>query len=175
MRQGAGPAFLDRELKHRIEFLLRNDERFSPLFVALPERSRARNPRFEPIEDILKMRLRERRGDRVVKAARFFVEVQPFALQHPNARLERQQLFYQILAAKPAYRAPAPARRPSAPPLSPEWKLLSYVAARPFLAVEIDVGVLDTEGERSPLVACEQPVEQRGAGAADVEGTGRSG
>jgi DNA primase len=47
------------------------------------------------------------------------------------------------LAAKPAYRTPAPARRPSAPLLSPEWKLLSYVAARPFLAAEIDPGVLD--------------------------------
>src|SRR3954468_8907726 len=47
------------------------------------------------------------------------------------------------LAAKQAYRAPAPARRPSAPLLSPEWKLLSYVAARPFLAAEIDPAVLD--------------------------------
>ena len=45
----------------------------------------------------------------------------------------------------------------------------------PLRARPGDVGVLDAEGEGPPLVAGEQPVEQRGAGAADVEGTGRSG
>jgi hypothetical protein len=45
----------------------------------------------------------------------------------------------------------------------------------PLRARPGDVGVLDAEGEGPPLVAGEQPVEQRGVGAADVEGTGRSG
>src|SRR5205085_4795783 len=45
----------------------------------------------------------------------------------------------------------------------------------PLRARPGDVGVLDAEGEGPPLVAGEQPGEQRGAGTADVEGTGRSG
>ena len=44
---------------------------------------------------------------------------------------------------RPAYRSPAPARRPFAPPSSPEWKLLSYVVARPVLAAEIDTSLID--------------------------------
>src|SRR5207248_9502975 len=102
MRKGAGPAFLDCELKYSIEFLLRNHEWFARSFVTLPERSCPRNPRFDLIEDILKMRLRERRRDRVVKAARFFVEVRVFALRHSNACLKRRQLSPQIFVAKPA-------------------------------------------------------------------------
>lgn len=46
-------------------------------------------------------------------------------------------------ADRPAYRSPAPARRPFAPPSSPEWKLLSYVVARPVLAAEIDTSLID--------------------------------
>ena len=38
-----------------------------------------------------------------------------------------------------------------------------------------DVGVLDAEDEGPLFVAGEEPVEQRGAGAADVEGAGRCG
>jgi DNA primase len=46
-------------------------------------------------------------------------------------------------AAAPTYRQPAPARRSSPAPSSPEWKLLTYVVARPALAGEIDLGMLD--------------------------------
>jgi DNA primase len=45
--------------------------------------------------------------------------------------------------AKPAYRNPAPAKKPFTAPSTPEWKLLSYVVARPTLAGEIDTSVID--------------------------------
>jgi DNA primase len=45
--------------------------------------------------------------------------------------------------AKTAYRHPAPAKRPFTAPSTPEWKLLSYVVARPALAGEIDTALLD--------------------------------
>jgi DNA primase len=44
---------------------------------------------------------------------------------------------------KPAYRRPAPARKPFTAPTTPEWKLLAYVVARPALAGEIDTSVID--------------------------------
>jgi DNA primase len=44
---------------------------------------------------------------------------------------------------KPAYRNPAPARKSSQPPSSPEWKLLSYVVARPSLVSEMDLSEID--------------------------------
>ncbi len=56
---------------------------------------------------------------------------------------EEAETILGLSAARPAYRAPAPARRSSAPPASPEWKLLSCVVARPFLAAEVDPGLLD--------------------------------
>jgi DNA primase len=46
--------------------------------------------------------------------------------------------------AAPVYRNPAPARTANPPPSSPEWKLLSYVVARPALAAEIDLSLLDS-------------------------------
>jgi DNA primase len=52
----------------------------------------------------------------------------------------------QLLApeiAKPAYRRPAPAKKPFTAPSTPEWKLLSYVVARPALVAEIDTSVID--------------------------------
>jgi DNA primase len=45
--------------------------------------------------------------------------------------------------AKPEYRRPAPAKKPFTAPTTPEWKLLSYVVARPALAGEIDTSVID--------------------------------
>ncbi len=45
--------------------------------------------------------------------------------------------------ARPAYRHPAPVRRAASAPSSPEWKLLSYLAARPALAAEIDLSLID--------------------------------
>src|SRR5882757_10342057 len=39
VRQRPGAAFLDRELKHRIEFFLRNHKWLAPNFVALPQRT----------------------------------------------------------------------------------------------------------------------------------------
>jgi DNA primase len=45
--------------------------------------------------------------------------------------------------ARPAYRHPAPAKKPFTAPSTPEWKLLSYVVARPALAGEIDTSVID--------------------------------
>jgi len=44
---------------------------------------------------------------------------------------------------KPAYRQPAPARKSFNPPSTPEWKLLSYVVARPALAAQIDTSLID--------------------------------
>src|SRR5919204_2817008 len=38
VRQSPGATFLDRELKHRIEFFLRDHKWFSPFLVALPQR-----------------------------------------------------------------------------------------------------------------------------------------
>jgi len=46
-------------------------------------------------------------------------------------------------AVAPAYRGPAPAKRTNPPPSSPEWKLLCYIVARPALATEIDLALLD--------------------------------
>ena len=46
-------------------------------------------------------------------------------------------------------------------------------AVRPVLAGSFDVGVLDPQHERAALVAGVEPVEQGGAGAADVEEAGR--
>src|ERR1044071_2290706 len=43
MRQCPGAAFLNRRLKHRIEFFFRNDKRFSPGLVSLPKRTFAGN------------------------------------------------------------------------------------------------------------------------------------
>jgi DNA primase len=45
--------------------------------------------------------------------------------------------------AKPAYRRPAPAKKPFTAPSTPEWKLLSYVVARPALVGEIDTSIID--------------------------------
>ena len=39
MGEGARTALLDRELKDRVEFVLRNDEGFTPIRVALRERA----------------------------------------------------------------------------------------------------------------------------------------
>jgi DNA primase len=44
---------------------------------------------------------------------------------------------------RPVYRSPAPARRANPAPSSPEWKLLSYVVARPALVAEIDLAHID--------------------------------
>jgi len=44
---------------------------------------------------------------------------------------------------KSAYRQPAPARKSFNPPSTPEWKLLSYVVARPALAAQIDTSLID--------------------------------
>jgi len=44
---------------------------------------------------------------------------------------------------KPVYRQPAPARKSFNPPSTPEWKLLSYVVARPALAADIDTSLID--------------------------------
>jgi DNA primase len=42
-----------------------------------------------------------------------------------------------------AYRHPAPAKKPFTPPSTPEWKLLSYVVARPALAAQVDISTVD--------------------------------
>jgi DNA primase len=47
------------------------------------------------------------------------------------------------LAPKMAYRHPAPPKRIFKPPSSPEWKLLAYVVARPGLAAELDLALVD--------------------------------
>src|SRR5947207_14822268 len=47
VRQGPGATFLNRELKHGIEFLSWNQKRLPPFLVALPERTVPRNFLFE--------------------------------------------------------------------------------------------------------------------------------
>ena len=56
---------------------------------------------------------------------------------------EAQGLFEPASVDKPAYRRAAPPRRANPPPSSPEWKLLSYVVARPALAAEMDLSHVD--------------------------------
>jgi DNA primase len=46
-------------------------------------------------------------------------------------------------ASKPAFTRTAPPRKAHPPPSSPEWKLLSYVIARPALASEVDLSLID--------------------------------
>src|SRR5436189_2430522 len=76
VRQRPGAAFLDRELKHRIEFFLRNHKRFPPILVALPQRTLAWNLCLQLAYDLDNMRIRVRAGlavcwrNGVVKRAR---------------------------------------------------------------------------------------------------------
>jgi len=54
---------------------------------------------------------------------------------------------------QPAFRNPAPAKRQFRPPSSPEWKLLSRIAAYPGLVPEIDAAVLDMSLDESRLLS----------------------
>jgi DNA primase len=65
--------------------------------------------------------------------------------------------------AQPAYRGAAPARRSNPPPSSPEWKLLSYVVARPALAAGVDFSQLDASLPESKAL---RALAERSAGAA---------
>ena len=70
--------------------------------------------------------------------------------------------------AKPAYRQPAPAKKPFTAPSTPEWKLLSYVVARPALAGEIDTSVIDMslpESQALKALADHFLADSGGAGA----------
>src|SRR6266480_389183 len=58
VRQRPGAAFLDRRLKHGIEFFLRNHKRLSPILVALPQRTLAWNLCLQLANDLDKMRIR---------------------------------------------------------------------------------------------------------------------
>jgi DNA primase len=67
--------------------------------------------------------------------------------------------------AKTPYRHQAPAKKPFTAPSTPEWKLLSYVVARPALAAEIDASVLDMGlAESQALKALADHYLARGAG-----------
>ncbi len=84
-----------------------------------------------------------------IEAAALKLQVQKEASRLAGLTPEEAQDFFG--AAKrhdaPAHianaRNPAPARKPFTPPSSPEWKLLSYVVARPSLAAEIDASLID--------------------------------
>jgi DNA primase len=56
---------------------------------------------------------------------------------------EAERLLAPEAEKKPAYRSPAPAKKPFTAPSTPEWKLLSYVVARPALAGEVDTSTID--------------------------------
>ena len=76
--------------------------------------------------------------------------------------------------AGPVYRAAAPARKTNPPPSSPEWKLLSYLVARPALAAEVDLSLLDaslpeTQALRALAERCTEQAEGAGSGAMLVE------
>ena len=85
--KGPGAAFLDRELKNRIEFFLRNHKRLPPHLVALPQRTASpartlsRNLCLQLGNDLDKMRIRVRAGlavcrrNSVVKRARLVIEL----------------------------------------------------------------------------------------------------
>jgi DNA primase len=67
--------------------------------------------------------------------------------------------------AKTPYRHQAPAKKPFSAPSTPEWKLLSYVVARPALAAEIDTSLLDMGlPESQALKALADHYLARGAG-----------
>jgi DNA primase len=70
-------------------------------------------------------------------------------------------------AAAPVYRNTAPARRTNPPPSSPEWKLLSYVVARPALAPEVDLALLDPS---LPETQALRALAEQGGGAAGSGG-----
>jgi DNA primase len=53
------------------------------------------------------------------------------------------------LSTGPVFRRPAPPKREFRPPSSPEWKLLSRIAAYPPLAAEIDVTLIDMRLDES--------------------------
>ena len=57
---------------------------------------------------------------------------------------EEAQGIFGTAKERPTYRQPAPARKSFNPPSTPEWKLLSYVVARPALAAQIDTSLIDT-------------------------------
>jgi DNA primase len=73
-------------------------------------------------------------------------------------------------AAKPAFSRPAPPRKTHPPPSSPEWKLLSYVVARPVLAAEIDLSLIDLSLPES--MALKALAERYLAGAGEDSASG---
>ena len=56
-------------------------------------------------------------------------------------------------SAAPAYRQPAPARTPSRPAQTAEWKMLAYVAAYPQLAGEVALPEFDRESREGQALA----------------------
>ena len=91
VRARALAAGADRGLEHRVELLARNHERAPPGVVPLDERIRFREALLEAIEHGLEVRVRIRRGDRVVERLGLLVEGQPLAFEHPHARAHRRR------------------------------------------------------------------------------------
>src|SRR5436190_24071438 len=75
VRPRPGAAFLDSELKHGIEFFLRNHKRLPPFLVALPQRTLAWNLCLQLANDLDKMRIRKSWRNGVVKSARLIIEL----------------------------------------------------------------------------------------------------
>jgi DNA primase len=71
---------------------------------------------------------------------------------------------------QPVFRNPAPARREFRPPSSPEWKLLSRIAAYPALVAEIDAAVLDMTLDESRLLSDISGYFNEGLGRAEMSG-----
>jgi DNA primase len=70
----------------------------------------------------------------------------------------------------PVYRSPAPARKSNPPPSSPEWKLLSYVVARPALAAQVDLSQIDTSLPESRALQALADRYLADSGGADASG-----
>ena len=74
MCERPGAAGVDRRLEDGIQPFARNDERAAPGIVPIDQRSAARKPTVELIEDRLEVGFRMRWRDRVVERARLLVE-----------------------------------------------------------------------------------------------------
>ena len=73
------------------------------LLVAGEQRSIARELLVELVEDLLEVRLGQRRRHRVVERARLLVERQALAVEHADAGRDRGELPLQVVAAQPLH------------------------------------------------------------------------
>ncbi len=103
VRKRSLPAGLDRGLEHRIELVRRNHELTPERLVPRDQRPVPREPLFQFVEDLLKVRIGIGRRDRVVERFRLLVERHPLAFQHADAGGERRKLPLEVLMAQPRH------------------------------------------------------------------------